>query len=227
MDRATGYELVGWGFESLRPRFLRLVAALWCAALCAGCASAAPPYTGQPVPGARALHADAAKVYQPLAVGNYWKFICNDSFTIEDRVTGTYHVHGRLAYALSLQIPSSPTKSVRVVQLLGNDPKGDTWIYGYVMHGKVLSVKPTQIVAAKPVLNKHYDYPNSGLGKISRVFVGFEYTNKTPLGIFWVAPYFESGGTHNYGYNLGRGVMEEDHGPHYKYDCLIEKYVLH
>src|SRR5579862_9499188 len=24
LDRATGYELVGWGFESLRPRFPRL-----------------------------------------------------------------------------------------------------------------------------------------------------------------------------------------------------------
>ena len=24
LDRATGYELVGWGFESLRPRFLQM-----------------------------------------------------------------------------------------------------------------------------------------------------------------------------------------------------------
>ncbi len=166
------------------------------------------------------------KVYQPLAVGNYWKFICNDTFTIEDRVTGTYHVHGRLAYALALQIPSSPRKSVYVVQLLGNDAKGNTWIYGYRLHGKIVSVKPTEIVAAKPVLDRHYDYPNASHEKIGRVFVGFEDTNKTPLGIFWVAPYFESGGTHNYGYSLGRGVMEEDHGPNFKYDCLIEKFVL-
>jgi len=175
---------------------------------------------------AAALTPVATKVYQPLAVGDYWKFICSNSFTIEDRVTGSYHVHGRVAYALSLQIPSSPKKSVDVVQLLGNDAKGDTWIYGYLIHGKLVSVKPTQIVAAKPVLNKHYDYPNANHGKIGRVFVGFEYTNKTPLGVFWVAPYFESGGTHNYGYSLGRGVMEEDHGPHFKYDCLIEKFVL-
>jgi hypothetical protein len=41
-----------------------------------------------------------------------------------------------------------------------------------------------------------------------------------------VAAYFESQATHNYGYSLGLGVMEEDHGPQYKYDCLIEKYVL-
>ncbi|HEY6327345.1 MAG TPA: hypothetical protein VIW73_12625 [Candidatus Cybelea sp.] len=195
------------------------------AAILAACASAAPPSAGPAAPGA-ALTADATKAYQPLAVGDYWKFICGNSFTIQDRVTGSRQLRGRLVYALSLQIPNSPKKSVYVVQLLGNDPKGNTWIYGYLIHGKVVSVKPTEIVAAKPVLNKHYDYPNANHAKISRVFVGFEYTNKTPLGVFWVAPYFESGGTHNYGYSLGRGVMEEDHGPHFKYDCLIEKFVL-
>jgi hypothetical protein len=190
----------------------------------AGCATAAP-YAGPRAPGVP-LEAAATKVYQPLAVGDYWKFICNGAFAIEDRVTGSYHVHGRVAYALSLQIPSSPKKSVRVVQLLGNDAKGNTWIYAYLIHGKIVSVKPTEVVAAKPVLNEHYDYPNANHGTISRVFVGFEYTNKTPLGVFWVAPYFESGGTHNYGYSLGRGVMEEDHGPHFRYDCLVEKFVL-
>ncbi len=196
------------------------------AGLLVACASAASPNADPAAPGGTPLAADATKVYQPLAVGDYWKFICNNTFTIEDRVTGAYHVHGRVTYALSLQIPSSPKKSVHVVQLLGNDAKGNTWIYGYLIHGKILSVKPTEIVAAKPVLNTHYDYPNANHGKISRIFVGFEYTNKTPLGVFWVAPYFESGGTHNYGYSLGRGVMEEDHGPHFKYDCLIEKFVL-
>jgi hypothetical protein len=130
-------------------------------------------------------------------------------------------------YALSLQIPSSPTKSTQVVQLLANAANGSTWIYGYLIAGKVHATKPAEIVAATPVLNKQYDYPAPTHGTVSRVFKGFEWTNRTPLGVFWVAPYFESGGTHNYGYSLGRGVMEEDHGPNYKYDCLIEKLVIH
>jgi hypothetical protein len=77
------------------------------------------------------------------------------------------------------------------------------------------------------VLHKHYDYRSEKRSKISRVFVGFESTHRTRFGYFWVAPYFESGGLHNYGYNLGRGVMEQDHGPCFKYDCLITKYVVH
>jgi hypothetical protein len=169
---------------------------------------------------------DATKVYQPLAAGNSWTYICNHQFTIVDQVIGTQHVNGRLVYVFSLQIPSSPTKSVHVKQLLANDPGGNTWIYGYVIHHKIHLVMPTKIVVPDPMLHAHYDYPAPAHGKISRVFVGFEYTNPTPLGTFWVAPYFESGGTHNYGYSKGRGVMEEDHGPNYKYDCLIEKYVL-
>ena len=112
------------------------------------------------------------------------------------------------------------------MQLLENDARGNTWIYGYLLHGNILAVKPAEIVAAKPVLNKQYDYPSVNHGEISRIFVGFENTNKTPLGTFWVAPYFESAGRHNYGYSLGRGVMEEDHGPNFKYDCLIDKFVL-
>ncbi len=171
--------------------------------------------------------AKTGKVYQPLAVGNYWKFTCNHLFPIVDRVTGTFHVKGRRVYALSLQIPSSPTKSVRVTQLLANDIKGNTWIYGYLTGDKVHDVKPAEIVAAKPVPYTYYDYPAPTHGKITRLFLNFENTNKTPLGVFRVAPYFESARTHNYGYSLGRGVMEEDHGPHYRYDCLIEKFVLH
>ena len=167
-----------------------------------------------------------AKVYQPLAVGDSWKFICNNRFTIVDRVVGKHAIGKQTVYALSLQIPSSPSKSTDVVQLLANDAHGNTWIYGYLTGGKIRQVKRAEIVAASPVLDKHYDYPAPTHGTISRVFKGFEFTNKTPLGVFWVAPYFESGGTHNYGYNLGRGVMEEDHGPNYEYDCLIEKYVL-
>jgi hypothetical protein len=167
------------------------------------------------------------KVFQPLAVGDYWKYVCNHEFNIEDRVVGKYALDKRTVFALSLQIPSSPSKSTKVVQLLANDVHGNDWIYGYLINGKVRAVKATEIVAESPVLDKHYDYPAPKGGTISRVFKGFEYTNRTPLGVFRVAPYFDGGGTHNYGYSLGRGVMEEDHGPRYKYDCLIEKYVLH
>jgi hypothetical protein len=198
------------------------------AAVLAACAGGATPSAGHVADGGSAL-ADAVpgKVYQPLAVGNFWKFTCNHLFSITDRVVGTYHVKARLVYALSLQIPSSPTKSTYVIQLLANDSNGNTWIYGYLIHGKVHAVTPTQIVAAKPVPYHYYDYPAPTHGKITRQFLNFEDTNKTPLGVFWVAPYFESNRTHNYGYSLGRGVMEEDHGPQYRYDCLIEKFVLH
>jgi hypothetical protein len=225
LDRATGYELVGWGFESLRPRFLLLVAAF--AVFLGGCARGLAPIASElPASGSAAVQANGMKVFQPLATGDYWKYICNHAFTIVDRVVGTYHVKNHLVYALSLQIPSTPKKSVDVVQLVANDTKGNTWIYGYLERGKVHVVTTTEIVATHPVKNKHYDYPAPAHGKISRIFYGFEPTNRTPLGIFWVGAYFETNATHGYGYSLGRGVMEEDHGPHFQYDCLIEKYLL-
>jgi len=169
----------------------------------------------------------AAKVYQPLAKGDSWTYICNTQFTIEDRVVGTYTLAGRTVYALSLQIPSSPKASTKIVQLLSNDAHGNTRIYGYLVNGKIHKVTPAEIVAGSPVKGKHYNYPGEKGGTISRLFKLFEDTNPTPLGIFWVAAYFESNNTHNYGYSLGRGVMEQDHGPAYRYDCLIKKYVLH
>jgi hypothetical protein len=195
------------------------------ASLCACTRGALAPTAAPPSP-ATQPRPNATKVYQPLATGNYWKYICNKTFTIEDHVVGTYRLSKRAVYALSLQIPSSPTKSIVEVQLLANDAKGNTWIYGYVIHGKIHAVKPAEIVAAKPDPYSYYNYPGPVHGKVTRLFLHFESTNKTPLGVFWVAPYFESNRTHNYGYSLGRGVMEEDHGPQYKYDCLIEKYVL-
>jgi hypothetical protein len=194
---------------------------------CAACGGSAWPNGGFEPPSRPAITRGASGTYQPLGPKDSWTYICNNQFHIVDRVIGTLRVNQRLVYVLSLQIPSSPTKSVYVDQLLANDSGGNTWIYGYYIHHKVHPVTATKIVVQKPVLHAHYDYPAPAGGKISRVFMGFEYTNKTPLGTFWVAPYFESGGTHNYGYSKGRGVMEEDHGPNYQYDCLIEKYVLH
>ena len=207
-------------------RFLQ-ACALAIALTSAACSGANSPNAafGPPLPAAIAR--GATGVYQPLAPKDSWTYICNNQFHIADRVIGTLHVNKRLVYVFSLQIPSSPTKSVYVDQLLANDSGGNTRIYGYYIHHRIHAVTATKIAVQKPVLHAHYDYPARVRGTISRVFMGFEYTNKTPLGTFWVAPYFESGGTHNYGYSQGRGVMEEDHGPNYEYDCLIEKYVLH
>ncbi len=227
LDRATGYELVGWGFESLRPRFRLLLGAV-ASAFLSGCAGGASGmnYNVPRLPVTFSPDRFAPKVYQPLAVGDSWTYTCNASFKIVDRVIGSYKVNRHTVYALSLQIPDSPKKSVDVIELLANDSKGNTWIHGYVIHGKMKLVRDTKIVSINPVNGRHYDFPSPKGGTISRIFVGFEYTHKTKLGTFWVAPYFESGGTHNYGYNLGRGVMEQDHGPNYKYDCLIDKFVL-
>lgn len=208
-------------------RVLRKVAAASVAIT--GACSAPNTVTRGPMPdlAAGAAVVDAVKAYQPLGPGDSWTYICDSQFHIVDHVIGTLHLDKRLVYVFSLQIPSSPTKSVYVDQLLANDSGANTWIYGYYMHHKVKVIRPAKIVVQHPVLNAHYDYPGPLRGTISRIFVGFEYTNRTPLGTFWVAPYFESGATHNYGYSQGRGVMEEDHGPNYQYDCLIEKYVLH
>jgi hypothetical protein len=208
----------------MRSIVLAGIGALLCAC---GRGSVAPYASGPGSVSENAAPLAATKVYQPLAVGDSWTYICNHSFTIADRVIGARRLNQRTVYELSLQIPSSSSKSTHVVQLLGNDRKGNTRIYGYLIGRKVYSVTPTEIVPAKPVLHKHYDYPAPHRGKVSRIFMGFEWTNKTPLGTFWVAPYFENGATHNYGYSLGRGVMEQDHGPQYQYDCLIKKYVLH
>lgn len=191
---------------------------------CCGSPSASPSIAASQF---GAVAPDATKVYQPLAAGDTWTYTCNHAFKIVDRVVRKLRVAKRTVYALSLQIPSSPSKSNVETQLLANDSKGNTWLYGYLIKNGVHTVKPSKIVAAAPVKGAHFNYPGPKGGTIGRIFKEFEYTNQTPLGVFWVAAYFESNATHNYGYSLGRGVMEEDHGPSYKYDCLIEKYTLH
>jgi len=206
---------------------MRLVAAALVLS-CAACNSAvAPARTVTNVSAAsKTISRAATSVYQPLAAGDFWTYTCNNLFKIEDRVVGKYDVGKHATFALSLQIPSSPTKSTKIVELLANDVHGNTWIYGYLVAGKVHPVTAHEVVAASPVKGKHYNYPSPKGSTVERIFKEFEATNKTPLGTFWVAAYFESNATHNYGYSLGRGVMEEDHGPNYRYDCLIEKYVL-
>ncbi|MGA8576511.1 MAG: hypothetical protein WB609_12620 [Candidatus Cybelea sp.] len=207
-----------------RDRLVGVALALSCAA-CNSAVTPAGTVTNARVE-SRAASRAAMHVYQPLAAGDFWTYTCNNFFKIEDRVVGKYDVGKHATFALSVQIPSSPTKSTKVVELLANDVHGNTWIYGYLVAGKVHAVTAREIVAASPVKGKHYNYPAPKGGAIERIFKEFEATNKTPLGTFWVAAYFESNATHNYGYSLGRGVMEQDHGPNYHYDCLIEKYVL-
>ena len=165
-------------------------------------------------------------MYEPLAIGDSWKYTCNHQFAIENRVIGTTSVRGQRVFEFQLQIPSTPAHSIQEVQLLANDSLGRTKIYGYLAHGKVKTIPVKAIVVPLPKLNAQYDYAGPNGKAVSRIFVGFENTNPTPLGTFWVTPYFESGGTHNYGYTLGKGIMEEDHGPHYEYDCLIERIVV-
>jgi hypothetical protein len=168
-----------------------------------------------------------AQLYQPLAVGDAWTYLCNGAFSIHNAVIGTTTVAAQVTYELSLQIPSSPIKSTTLVQLLANDPAGNTSIYGYLIGGAVQAVRPTAIVAAEPTETTSYNYPAPDGTTVSRVFKGFESSNPTKLGTFRVAPYFENGGTHNYGYALGTGVVEEDHGPNFEFDCLVTSVVLH
>ncbi len=110
---------------------------------------------------------------------------------------------------------------------MANDSAGSTLIYGYLVNGQVQGFAPTIVVAAAPAMGASYDYPAQGGGTVMRTFVGFESSNPTKLGTFEVAPYFENGGTHNYGYALGYGVVEEDHGPKFEFDCLITNVSLH
>jgi hypothetical protein len=171
-------------------------------------------------------------VFQPLAVGDSWTYACQlrstggDKFTIENRVVGTVRSQGRTLYEFSLQIPSSPTKSVQQIQLLTNDAKGNAWLHGYLVAGKVRLVRKALFVPRAPVVNTSYNYPGPEGGIVSRIFEAFTVTNPTPLGTFTVAVFYETGATHNYGYHVGTGIMEEDHGPNFQYDCLIEKYVV-
>ncbi len=183
-----------------------------------------------PTPGPTATPA----VYQPLAAGDSWAYTCHNTqnsgeapYAIANTVVGTATVNGHAVYELSLQIPSSPTQSVTQIQLLADDAAGNTSIYGYLAGGVAQAVTPAVIVAANPSKSTPYDYPALGGGTVPRAFVGFESSNPTSLGTFQVAPYFESGGTHNYGYALGIGIVEEDHGPNFQYDCLVTSATVH
>jgi hypothetical protein len=205
------------------------------AALAIGVAtSCASPGTSV-VPARVALRAEASAsgFYQPLAFGDHWSYVCHNTanpsaptFDIANAVVGKTKIAGRTVYEFSIQIPSSPTASTKVTQLLADDAQGNTRIYGYLIHGKIKTIPAAVIVATGPRKNAYYDYRGPTGARIVRQFLGFESSNPTPLGTFQVAPYFESDRTHNYGYALKTGIVEEDHGPAYLYDCLIDHVVL-
>ena len=193
------------------------------------------------LPLAAAARQNAGKVYQPLAIGDSWKYTCRDvkgrgengnrPFTIYHKVLGTATVGGQSYYKFSLQIPQVPSKPLKVateILLLNNSPQGDLWFHGYVAGGKIHTAKSARIVSnATPQKGAKFSYTGPNGKPISRIFVGIEPTNPTPLGVFTVADYEESSATHDYGYAKGTGIAEEDHGPNYEVDCLIESFTLH
>jgi hypothetical protein len=186
----------------------------------------------QAFPDAR-IHA-AQALYQPLKVGDSWTYTCRDiknggengnkPFTIRHRVAGYTKIGGLPVYEFALQIPQVPSKPLKIVNevmLLNNDVRGNLWINGYLIHGAIHRVKRALIVSATPVAGRYYNYPGPTGRTISRFFYGIESSNRTPLGIFTVADYEESGKTHDYGYAKNFGIAEEDHGPNFEVDCLV------
>jgi hypothetical protein len=179
--------------------------------------------------------------YQPLAIGDSWKYTCRDvkgggenngnPFPLYHKVLGSTQVGTQRVYDFSLQVPQVPSRPLKIdteIMLLNNDTHGNLWLYGYLVRGSVHKVHAAEIVsAATPRKGAKFDYTGPNAKTISRIFCCIEETNKTPLGIFTVADYEESANTHDYGYAKGTGIAEEDHGPNYEVDCLIEAVTLH
>lgn len=158
--------------------------------------------------------------YLPLAVGNNWSYDCGNQVTIADTVTQTVNVNGQQTFALQLQFPNAASQTF----LLANDAQGNVTLYGYLVNGAAQSVTPTVYISANPKAQQKFDYPAQGGGTVPRYFFGFEPTNPTPLGTFQVASYDDNGAQDIWGYALGKGVMEQDHGT---FDCKITAYQLH
>lgn len=181
-----------------------------------------------------------SQLYQPLAVGDSWKYTCRDvkgggengghPFVIYHRVTGKMVVKSTTFYELFLEIPQVPSKPLKILHetlLLSNDARGNLWLHGFLVKGKIQESQSSKLVAnATPVKGTKFDYRDPAGKRISRIFCCIELSNRTPLGIFTVADYEESAATHDYGYSRGTGVVEEDHGPNYEVDCLIKSVTL-
>ena len=209
-------------------------AALTVALATASCAVAAPPASGTVTSSREA--AGAGGLYQPLATGDRWTYSCRDvkgggenggkPFAIVNRVLAPVTVNRRRLYEFSLQIPqvpSTPLKILTEVMLLRNDSAGNVWIYGYLKGKTIRRVATAKILdGASPPRYTSFDYTGPTGRRVSRFFYGVESSNPTPLGIFTVADYEESGATHDYGYARGKGIVEEDHGPNFEVDCLVE-----
>ena len=186
----------------------------------------------------RPAHGD---LYQPLAIGDSWKYTCRDikgggenngkPFFLYHKVIGSAKIGTRQVYEFSLEIPQVPSRPLKIdteVMLLSNDVHGNLWLHGYLVNGSVHKVHTAKIVsAATPAIGAKFSYTGPNGKPISRIFCCIEQSNKTPLGIFTVADYEESANTHDYGYAKGTGVVEEDHGPNYEVDCLIKAVTLH
>lgn len=179
----------------------------------------------------------------PLVVGNTWVYACYlnsptpgaSTFPKTNQVTGTAVVNGVTTYVYQEQIPSSPTQSTTVIQLLAEDAARDTVLYGYEASpgsSPFPVASPTVIVAPNPgPSGTIYDYPLQGGGIEPRVFCCNTPTHPTVLGTFQVDAYFDGShtvrsATDGYGYAPGLGVMEEDHNfndpnPANRIDCLI------
>ncbi len=158
--------------------------------------------------------------YLPLALNNTWSYDCGGGVSITDTVTQAVTVSGTSTFALQLEFPNGPTQTF----LLANDAKGNTTFYGYLVSGAPKTVTPTPYISASPTANESFNYPAINGGTIDRVFVNFENTNQTPLGIFQVASYNDNGKQDIWGYAAGKGVMEQDHG---SFDCKITAFQVH
>lgn len=160
------------------------------------------------------------QAYLPLAVGNTWNYDCGGGITITDMVTQQVNVNGQSTFALQLQFPNAATQTF----LVANDAQDNTTLYGYLVNGATVSVAPALYISANPTAQESFNYPLPGGGTVDRVFVLFENTNPTALGVFQVASYNDNGTQDIWGYALGKGIMEQDHGT---FDCKITSFQLH
>ena len=170
--------------------------------------------------GSKSTQPPPQQIYLPLAVNNTWNYDCGNGVSIMDTVTQTVSVNGKSTFALQLEFPNGPTQ----IFLLANDAQGNTTFYGYLVGGTPTPVTPTPYISASPTANESFNYPALNGGTVNRVFVNFEPTNQTPLGVFQVASYNDNGTQDIWGYAVGKGVMEQDHG---SFDCKITAFQLH
>jgi hypothetical protein len=163
-----------------------------------------------------------SQLYLPLAVGNTWTYACNhNGGSISDTVTQTVTVNGQLTYAMQMEFPNGPPQTM----LLANDAQGNTTFYGYLVNGTPMPVTPSLYVSANPQKGEKFDYPALGGGIVNRAFAEFTVTNPTTLGVLPVAVYNENG-LPAYGYDAGKGVMEQDHN-YPQFDCTVISFHVH